>query len=65
MNSKTFRGVVAVATLGAVGAANAAAGDVDLSAITAAGTQIALVGAAVFALVIGIKVWKWIRQAAS
>ena len=51
-----FSAVVATAS-----SANAA---VDVTAITAAGADVALVGAAVFAVIIGIKVWKWIRGAA-
>lgn len=35
---------------------------VDTAAITDANSAIATVGAAVFALVVGIKVWKWIRR---
>lgn len=51
----------ALAVLSTAGAANAA---IDLAAVTAAGADVALVGAAVFAVIIGIKVWKWIRSAA-
>jgi hypothetical protein len=47
-------------TLGTLGAANAA---VDLDGITAAGTDIAAVGGAVFLVMIGIKVFKWVRRA--
>lgn len=50
-----------VFTVGSVAAANAA---VDVTAITAAGGDVALVGAAVFAVIIGIKVFQWIRRAA-
>lgn len=50
-----------VAALGSVvGSANAA---VDITAITGAGTDVAAVGAAVFALAVGIKLYKWIRRA--
>lgn len=47
--------------LATAGSAHAA---VDVTAITAAGADVALVGGAVFAVIIGIKVWKWIRGAA-
>lgn len=36
---------------------------VDVTAVTAAGTDIAAVGAAVFAVYVGIKLYKWIRRA--
>ncbi|HWW06326.1 major capsid protein [Collimonas sp.] len=36
---------------------------VDTTAISGAGTQIALVGAAVFAVYVGIKLYKWIKSA--
>lgn len=45
-----------------VSAAASAAGP-DVTAITSAGTDIATVGAAVFAIYIGIKLVKWIRRA--
>lgn len=48
------------ALAGTVGAANAA---VDVTAITAAGTDVAAIGAAVFLVVVGIKVFKWVRRA--
>lgn len=53
-------GLVAVGSLVAAGAANAA---VDLTAIESAGTDIAAVGVAVFAVYVGIKLFKWIRRA--
>lgn len=34
---------------------------IDVTAITAAGADVALVGAAVFAVFVGVKVFKWIR----
>ncbi len=43
-----------------MGYANAA---IDTAAITAAAADIALVGGAVFAVVVGVKVFKWIRGA--
>lgn len=36
---------------------------VDLTPITDAGTEIAAVGVAVFAVYVGIKLYKWIRRA--
>ena len=60
---QVLKGGLVVAGVMAVGAANAAAGDVDLTAVTGAGTQVALVGAAVFAVVVGAKLFKWIRAA--
>jgi len=54
------RGLVAVGLAGLVEASHAA---VDVSSITGAGTDIALVGGAVFAVYIGIKLYKWIRGA--
>lgn len=49
-----------LALLGVSGAQAA----IDTAAITAAAADVALVGAAVFAVIIGVKVWKWIRSAA-
>jgi len=37
--------------------------EIDLSGITAAGASVAAVGAAVFLVNIGIKVYKWVRRA--
>ena len=44
----------------AAGMANAAP---DVTAVTAAGTDVAAVGAAVFAVYVAIKLVKWIRRA--
>jgi hypothetical protein len=44
-------------------AAGASQAAIDLTDVTAAGVDIALVGAAVFAVVVGIMVFKWIRRA--
>jgi hypothetical protein len=49
-----------VVTAGTIGVAGAA---MDVTAITAAVTDIAAVGGAVFALIVGTKVFKWIRGA--
>lgn len=54
------RGLVAVGSLAVAGAASAAT---SVEAITAAGTDIAAVGGAVFVVYVGIKVFKWVRQA--
>lgn len=37
----------------------------DVTAITAAAASVAVIGAAVFAVKIGIKVWHWMGRAAS
>lgn len=37
--------------------------EIDLAPITAAGVSVGLVGVAVFAIMVGIKVYKWIRGA--
>ena len=55
------RAVVATVALSAGVAANAAG--TDTSSLTAVGTDIAAVGAAVFAVIIGIKGIKWVRRA--
>ena len=54
------RGAVGAATLVAGAAANATT---DTSSLTAVSTDIAAVGAAVFAVIIGIKGIKWVRRA--
>ena len=51
---------VAAGLLAASGFASAA---VDTAAITAAGTDVAAIGAAVFVVMVGIKVFKWVRRA--
>lgn len=60
MTQSMKRGLVAVGVLTVAGASQAA---VDVSAITGAGTDIAAVGAAVFAVYVGLKLYKWIRRA--
>lgn len=57
---RSVRIPAALALVTGVGMANAA---VDVSAITGSATEIATVGAAVFAVAIGIKLFKWIRRA--
>ncbi|MBV8471706.1 MAG: hypothetical protein JOY60_17800 [Burkholderiaceae bacterium] len=64
MNKHILRGLLAVGALVSAGGAMAqTTGTVDTSAITAAGTTVATVGAAVFAVYVGIKVWAWVRRA--
>lgn len=65
---KTFnRSLVAVAALAGAAAANAAA--VDVTAVTAdialQAAPIAAVGASVLILHVGVKAFKWVRQALS
>lgn len=63
MNKNVIRGLVAAGVLASVGAAHAAAGDPDVSAIVAAATTVGTIGAAVFAVYVGIKLFKWARSA--
>lgn len=60
MNKQFARVGVASGLLALAGASQAAT---DLTAITGAGTEIAAVGAAVFVVMVGIKLVKWIRRA--
>lgn len=57
--------LVAVAVLGGsfVSSAFAAAGDPDISAVTGAAATVGAIGAAVFTVYVGIKVFKWARSA--
>jgi hypothetical protein len=55
--------VGAVSALGSVAAMAQTGSTVDTSAITSAGTSVATVGAAVFAVYVGVKLFKWIRAA--
>jgi uncharacterized protein YraI len=59
-NRNLNRALVGGLALAGTAAANAAT---DVTAITGAGTEIAAVGAAVFVVMIGIKLVKWIRRA--
>lgn len=53
-----------LATLSALSiGATAAQAAADVSAITSAGADVAAVGAAVFAVIVGAMVFKWIRRA--
>lgn len=58
--SKSIQRGLALAGVFGVGAANAAT---DVTAVTAAATDIAAVGAAVFGVMVAIKLTKWIRRA--
>lgn len=60
-----LRNAAAVAPLGLTGSAFAAAPDVDpvVAEITAAAAPIAAIGAAVLLVMVGIKVFKWVRRA--
>ena len=60
MSQNVKRGLLAAGVLAAAGAANAT---VDITAITASSADVAAVGAAVFAVAVGIKLYKWIRRA--
>ena len=59
MNKQIAGGLVAVSSF--VGTMAHAA--VDVTAISSSMTDIAAVGAAVFALLVGLKTYKWIRRA--
>lgn len=53
------------AVLALVGASTAAMAEVPaavLTSLTGASTDIATLGAAVFAVIVGIAVWKWFRR---
>lgn len=63
MNKHIVRGLVAVGSLVAAGASHAATGDPDISAITTAATTVAGIGGAVFLVAVGIKVFKWAKNA--
>lgn len=53
-------GVAGASALGFMASAHAA---IDTAAVTGAGTDVAAVGAAVFAVYVGVKLFKWIRAA--
>ncbi|HJW54706.1 MAG TPA: major capsid protein [Burkholderiaceae bacterium] len=66
MNRKLKRNAVrngVVGTATALGLASMAHAAVDVTAVTGAGTDVAAVGAAVFAVYVGVKLFKWIRSA--
>lgn len=60
MTGKQFLRYGALVPLVSAGVANAAT---DVTAIAAAGVDIAAVGAAVFAIYVAIKLVKWVRRA--
>lgn len=60
MKLNLVRGLVVASTVAMASVAQAA---VSVTDITAAGTDIATVGAAVFTVYVGIKLFKWIRRA--
>lgn len=60
MKQLMSKGMVGAGLAAVAGASQAA---VDVTAVTAAGTDIAAVGTAVFAVYVGIKLVKWIRRA--
>ncbi|MDL5034660.1 major capsid protein [Pelomonas sp. APW6] len=63
MKKQISRGLVAASALVAAGAARADGFTPDTSVIVAAGVSVAAVGTAVFAVMVGIKVIKWVRRA--
>lgn len=67
MNKQFRRVLVAAPVLAGVASANAAAIDVTtvVSDIAAQAAPVALIGAAVLLLVVGIKAFKWVRAALS
>jgi len=48
--------------VGLLAVASAARAEISTAAITAAMTDINAIGLAVFGLVVGIAVWKWVRR---
>lgn len=62
MSKNVIRGLVAVGALSS-GFAHAAVATEATTAIASAGTDIATVGGAVFLIMVGIKLVKWIRRA--
>ncbi|KAF3999445.1 major capsid protein [Glaciimonas immobilis] len=61
LNKLFSRAGIVVASTALAGASMA--DTVDVTAITGAGTNVALVGAAVFGVFVGVKLYKWIRAA--
>lgn len=56
----SYTAIASAASMAAVTSAHAA---FDVTAITAAGADIALVGGAVFTVIVSIKVFQWVRRA--
>lgn len=63
MKSFSQRGLVAAGVLSVTGAANAAVPEAVTTAITAVGTDGAVIGAAVLVVLIAIKAFKMLRAA--
>ena len=67
MTKQIQRGLLAAGVLLATGAANAAAGDPDVSAvvtaIAAVAGVVALIGAPKLIMKVGVKIWGWISSA--
>jgi hypothetical protein len=59
----SFRAPVAAVAAGLLAASQLASAEVSVTAITEAGTSVGVVGAAVFAVIVGAKLFKWIRRA--
>lgn len=55
-------GAAGAALLAASTAAHAEVPAAVLTSLTEAGTDIATLGAAVFAVIVGIAIWKWFRR---
>lgn len=62
MQVKTFRPLIVGALVAGVGAANAAAMTLPAE-LTDALASVGVIGAGVFAIAVGIKVYKWARRA--
>lgn len=61
---KRAAGLVAIGAGVTLATVSDAFATVDVTSITAAATDVAAVGAAVFAVIVGVKAWKWVRAAA-
>ena len=59
---KTLKSLALAGLVGGVSLANAAAMTVPTE-ITDAGLSVAVIGAAVFAIAVGVKLFKWVRRA--
>lgn len=62
-NSARFAAALAAAGASVSAMAETTVPTVDVSSITGTSAPIAQVGAAVFAVMVGIKLWKWVRRA--
>lgn len=63
MRKQIQRGLAAVGALVVSGAAMADVPTPDTSAITTAATTVGTIGAAVFLVMVGVKVFKWAKNA--